>query len=199
VSARRPSRKKVLTELRRAEILAAAINVFGRKGFGATCVDDIAAAAKIAKGTLYLYFDSKEDIYRTAVQLAVAQLQEVAEERQSGVTDYRERLAIAISVRMKFWDEQKNVYRLLLTVGREPEHRAQTQALVLSGHAYFVAILKGGRRAGAWAAADFETIAWTIMDVVRGASERRMDKVTDRTPDEDAASITALALGQLGR
>jgi AcrR family transcriptional regulator len=188
----------MLTDLRRQEILAAAIKMFGRRGFAATCVDDIAASAGIAKGTLYLYFDSKEDMYATAVQLAVAELQALAEERVRGIENFRERLAVAIGVRMQFWDEQKNLYRLLLTVGREPRHRAQTQKLLMAGQAYFLAILKGGKKTGAWGAGDFEAIAWTILDMVRGASERRMDKLTDRTPEEDAASITQLALRQLG-
>jgi AcrR family transcriptional regulator len=194
----RPKRKQLLTDLRRQEILAAAIKMFGRRGFAATCVDDIAASAGIAKGTLYLYFDSKEDMYATAVQLAVAELQALAEERVRGIENFRERLAVAIGVRMQFWDEQKNLYRLLLTVGREPRHRAQTQKLLMAGQAYFLAILKGGKKTGAWGAGDFEAIAWTILDMVRGASERRMDKLTDRTPEEDAASITQLALRQLG-
>jgi AcrR family transcriptional regulator len=193
----RPKRKQLLTDLRRQEILAAAIKMFGRRGFAATCVDDIAASAGIAKGTLYLYFDSKEDMYATAVQLAVAELQALAEERVRGIENFRERLAVAIGVRMQFWDEQKNLYRLLLTVGREPRHRAQTQKLLMAGQAYFLAILKGGKKTGAWGAGDFEAIAWTILDMVRGASERRMDKLTDRTPEEDAASITQLALRQL--
>jgi AcrR family transcriptional regulator len=194
----RPKRKQLLTDLRRQEILAAAIKMFGRRGFAATCVDDIAASAGIAKGTLYLYFDSKEDMYATAVQLAVAELQALAEERVRGIENFRERLAVAIGVRMQFWDEQKNLYRLLLTVGREPRHRPQTNKVLLSGQAYFLAILKGGKKTGAWGAGDFEAIAWTILDMVRGASERRMDKLTDRTPEEDAASITQLALRQLG-
>jgi AcrR family transcriptional regulator len=194
----RPKRKQVLTDLRRQEILAAAVKVFGRKGFAATCVDDIAASAGIAKGTLYLYFESKEDIYATAVQSAIAELQALAEEQVQGIESFRERLAVAIRVRIEFWDGQKNLYRLLLTVGREPRHRAQTHKVLLSGQAHFLAILKGGRKSGAWGAGDFEAIAWTILDMVRGASERRMDKLTDRTPAQDAASITELALRQLG-
>ena len=65
---RNPTRKQVLTDMRREEILTAAIKVFGKKGFAATCVGDVADAAKIAKGTVYLYFDSKEEIYATAIQ-----------------------------------------------------------------------------------------------------------------------------------
>jgi AcrR family transcriptional regulator len=196
---RNPTRKQVLTDMRREEILTAAIKVFGKKGFAATCVGDVADAAKMAKGTVYLYFDSKEEIYATAIHLAVERLQALAEERTRAATGVRERLAVAISVRMEFWHEQINLYRLLLTVGREPQHKRQTHDLLRLGHAYFVGILKEGVEAGEIAGTvDLETVAWAILDMVRGANERRMDSLTDRTPQEDAAAITAFALSQLG-
>jgi len=134
--------------MRRQEILAAAIKVFGKKGFAATCVGDVADAAKIAKGTVYLYFESKEEIYATAVHLAIAQLHEVAAERIRLVKGIRERLTVAIAVRMEFWHEQLNLYRLLLTVGREARHKRQTNEVLRSGHAYFLSILEEGAAAG---------------------------------------------------
>ena len=184
--------------MRRREILAAAVKVFGKKGFAATCVGDVADAAKIAKGTVYLYFDSKEEIYATAVQMCVAQLQELAAERIRDVRGVRERLAVSIAVRMEFWHEQLNVYRLLLTVGREARHRRQTQEVLRTGHAYFLGILKEGEAAGELEARDLDAIAWAILDMIRGANERRMDHMTERSPQEDAASITEFALRQLG-
>lgn len=184
--------------MRRREILAAAVKVFGKKGFAATCVGDVADAAKIAKGTVYLYFDSKEEIYATAVQMCVAQLQELAAERIRDVRGVRERLAVSIAVRMEFWHEQLNVYRLLLTVGREARHRRQTQEVLRTGHAYFLGILKEGEAAGELEARDLDAIAWAILDMIRGANERRMDHLTERSPQEDAASITEFALRQLG-
>lgn len=45
---------------RRAEILDAAARVFARKGFAASRVEDVAAEAGIAKGSVYLYFDSRD-------------------------------------------------------------------------------------------------------------------------------------------
>jgi len=199
------TRRQVLTDLRRNEILAAAIKVFGKKGFAATCVDDIAAAADIAKGTLYLYFESKQDMYATAVQRAFAQLQALTEERMQSVIGVRDRLAVAISVRLEFWQEQRNLYRLLLTVGREPQHKGQTHDLLRLGQAHFLAILKEGRAAGevpkldaAGHKQDLDALAWAILDMVRGCSERRVEKQTESTPQEDAARITAFALRQLG-
>jgi AcrR family transcriptional regulator len=192
-----------LTDLRREEILTAAIKVFGKKGFAATCVGDVADAAKMAKGTVYLYFESKEEIYATAVRLAIERLQAHSAEQVQPAAGVRERLAVAISVRMEFWHEQLNLYRLLLTVGREPQHKRQTHELLRAGHAYFLGILEEGVAAGEidgrrLSAQDLDTVAWAILDMVRGANERRMDSLTDRTPQEDAAAITAFALSQLG-
>jgi AcrR family transcriptional regulator len=196
---RTQTRKQVLTDLRREEILTAAIKVFGKKGFAATGVGDVADAAKIAKGTVYLYFESKEEIYATAVRLAIERLQAYSVEQVQPATGVRARLTVAISVRMEFWHEQINLYRLLLTVGREPQHRRQTHELLRAGHAYFVGILKDGVEGGEIAGTvDLETVAWAILDMVRGANERRMDSLTHRTPQEDAAAITAFAVQQLG-
>lgn len=47
---------------RRREILAAALELFEAKGFDATAVQDIAATAGVAAGTVYLYFPSKEHV-----------------------------------------------------------------------------------------------------------------------------------------
>jgi AcrR family transcriptional regulator len=192
------SRQKALTELRREEILRAAIRIFGKKGFAATCVEDIADAAKIAKGTLYLYFKSKEEIYRAAMQLAVQQLQALSAERVGAAIGVRAKLAAAIGVRMEFWHEQQSVYRLVLTVGREPQHRRQTNELTRTAHESLVEILEGGAAAGELEAGKFSEIAWAVMDMIRGTNERRMDRVTERTPQEDAAMILEFALRQVG-
>jgi hypothetical protein len=114
------------------------------------------------------------------------------------VSGVRERLAVAIAVRMEFWHEQLNLYRLLLTVGREARHKRQTHEVLRSGHAHFLAILKEGEASGELKALDLDTIAWAILDMIRGCNERRMDNLTARTPQQDAEAITAFALQQLG-
>ncbi|WP_107658447.1 TetR/AcrR family transcriptional regulator [Nocardia suismassiliense] len=52
--------KKVDRVARRAEILEAAVRVFARKGFATSRIEDVAAEAGIAKGSVYLYFDSRD-------------------------------------------------------------------------------------------------------------------------------------------
>jgi AcrR family transcriptional regulator len=55
-------------EARPAEILSAALASFAERGFAATRLDDVAAAAGVTKGTLYLYFRSKEDLFKAVVR-----------------------------------------------------------------------------------------------------------------------------------
>lgn len=59
-------------EARPDEILDAALAVFTDKGFDAARVDDIAAAAKLSKGAVYLYFDSKEALLKGLIEREVA-------------------------------------------------------------------------------------------------------------------------------
>jgi AcrR family transcriptional regulator len=193
-----PTRKQILTDLRRQEILAAAIKVFGKKGFAATCVEDVAVAAKIAKGTVYLYFKSKEDIYATAVQVAIDRLQVLTAERVAGTAGIRDQLSAAIALRMDFWDEQRDLYRLLLTIGSEPQHYRQTRAVRRQGQGSFLSILANAAATGELPAGDYNDIAWAILDMIRGANERRLDRTTERTPREDAEAITGIVFDYLG-
>ena len=59
-------------ENRPGEICAAALEVFAEKGFAAARLEEIARRAGVSKGTLYLYFKDKEDLFRAVVRDTVA-------------------------------------------------------------------------------------------------------------------------------
>jgi AcrR family transcriptional regulator len=59
-------------EDRPREICAAALQVFAEKGFAAARLEEIARRAGVSKGTLYLYFEDKADLFRAVVQATVA-------------------------------------------------------------------------------------------------------------------------------
>jgi AcrR family transcriptional regulator len=59
----RVSRAQRLRESRRAGVLAVAQQIFSQKGYHATSIDDLIEAAGIARGTFYLYFESKRAIF----------------------------------------------------------------------------------------------------------------------------------------
>jgi AcrR family transcriptional regulator len=62
-----PLRKR-RKEARPSELTAAALALFVERGFAATRLEDVAARAGVSKGTLYLYFDSKEALFKAVIQ-----------------------------------------------------------------------------------------------------------------------------------
>ena len=58
-------------EERPGDIVAAALSVFAEKGFAGTRIEEIARRAGVSKGTLYLYFETKEDMFRAVVREVV--------------------------------------------------------------------------------------------------------------------------------
>src|SRR5580765_6123816 len=64
MSSKRQTKADVVVDFRRGQILDAARQSFVKRGVAATTVDAVAKAAGVAKGTVYLYFDSKDAILR---------------------------------------------------------------------------------------------------------------------------------------
>lgn len=67
-----PPKRRRRKKARPQEILDAALAAFAEKGFSATRVEDIAARAGVSKGTVYLYFESKQDMFRALVREGMA-------------------------------------------------------------------------------------------------------------------------------
>ena len=58
-------------EARPGDIVAAALAVFAEKGFAGARIDEIARRAGVSKGTVYLYFETKDDLFRAVVHDAI--------------------------------------------------------------------------------------------------------------------------------
>lgn len=76
-------------ESRPSELLDAALDVFVERGFASARLDDVAARAGVSKGTLYLYYDNKEELFKAVVRQTIlpliAQFREAIEQSdQSG-------------------------------------------------------------------------------------------------------------------
>ena len=77
-------------EARPAELIAAALELFVEKGYAGTRLEDVATRAGVSKGTLYLYFENKEELFKAVVRDSiVARLSETAGEalRYAGPSD----------------------------------------------------------------------------------------------------------------
>jgi AcrR family transcriptional regulator len=68
-------------DARPAELTAAALELFVDQGFAATRLEDVAARAGVSKGTLYLYFSSKEALFKAVIEHGMVAALVAAEER----------------------------------------------------------------------------------------------------------------------
>ena len=88
--------RKRRKEARPSELTAAALGLFVEKGFAATRLEEVALRAGVAKGTLYLYFDSKEALFRAVIQEGmlpvVAEGEAIVAHHSGSAADLLERL-----------------------------------------------------------------------------------------------------------
>lgn len=174
----RPRRKEA-PENRRAAILKAARAVFARQGYANTVVEDIAAQAGIAKGTLYLYFKSKEDIFLGALIEDARRLEEITRERMSAVDSWYDKLSEYLTVRLEYLETHQDFLRIYL---------AEIRGMMVCGmrmHSELYQVIREseGQLAQVLAAAiakkeirsvDPELMALTVSDLTRGLMERRL-------------------------
>ncbi|MEO7496369.1 MAG: TetR/AcrR family transcriptional regulator [Massilia sp.] len=62
------------------ELLAAALDIFVERGFASTRLEDVARLAGVSKGTLYLYFENKEELFKAVVRNTIVPVIGAAEE-----------------------------------------------------------------------------------------------------------------------
>lgn len=72
LSSSSPTKRERRKEARPGELLDAALSIFVEKGFAATRVEEVAARAGVSKGTLFLYFPSKEELFKAVVREAIS-------------------------------------------------------------------------------------------------------------------------------
>jgi AcrR family transcriptional regulator len=74
-----PKARQRRKDARPGELMTAALQVFAERGFAATRLEEVAQRAGVSKGTVYLYFDSKEALFKAAVESAVIPALEAGE------------------------------------------------------------------------------------------------------------------------
>jgi len=107
-----PERKEREKEARREEILNAAQKVFFEKGLAASTVDDIAQAAELSKGTLYLYYHSKEDLYLAAANRGMDVMCQMFEEAVATSQDPVMQIFRIGDAYYKFFEEKRDFFRM---------------------------------------------------------------------------------------
>lgn len=107
-STTRPTKADVVSDFRRGQILDAARQSFLRSGVDGTTVDDIARIAGVAKGTVYLYYRSKDDILRQLLTEDVAALHEGTIPGLSSADSIDRKLSGFLHGMITFFDQKRD-------------------------------------------------------------------------------------------
>jgi AcrR family transcriptional regulator len=111
------SRRVLQPATRRAELMDAAVKVFSHKGYRRASITDIIASAGVARGTFYLYFESKDEVFRAIVDGFHArirrQLELISEIPHIG-TDARDSLVRGFGGWLQLFADNREAARIVL-------------------------------------------------------------------------------------
>lgn len=105
---------EALRSQRREEILVAAAEVFSQRGFAGADTQTVADRIGIAKGTIYNYFPSKEELFLAAVDHLMIRLQQAVDAAVEGSTEPFEQVRKALEAYLKFFETQPQSVELLI-------------------------------------------------------------------------------------
>lgn len=146
------------------EILDAALACFAERGFAATRMDDIAARAGVTKGTIYLYFENKEAVFKTlARESIVLRLSEVRDGMQHFEGKTSDLLRFVITTMNDFITTSDRVVLpkvLLAEVGNFPElAQFWRQEIIDRGLGLFASVIERGIARGEFRKLDPQHVA----------------------------------------
>jgi AcrR family transcriptional regulator len=173
------TKKDVVTEFRTAGIPEAARKVFAQKGYSAATVEDIAAAAGLAKGTVYLYYESKRDIYFAALKSGIEEMYSALSAKLQSASTPEEKLRTLIAVKLTYFEDNRDFFKIYYSeLGNICIHPGAIdndfRTLYLENAKMIEGILKEASRKKAIRTLRTEQAAFAISEVIRGVVIQRV-------------------------
>jgi AcrR family transcriptional regulator len=171
------SKRAVVSEFRCAEILDAARRVFARTGFEGATVDRIAEAAGVAKGTVYLYFPSKREIYLEALRSGLARLSEETVRNVAAAPAPAGKIRAFIETRVRHAEENRDlvgIYYSEFGSGGPAHFNKAFRSLYLDQVKMLGAILADAAAEGHIRPLRTDAAAFSICEMTRGLVVQRL-------------------------
>ena len=173
------TRKDVIKEFRTAELLGAARRVFAEKGFHAATVDDIAAAAGVAKGTVYLYYRSKQDVYWGALEHGITELHHEIQTRLAAEETPESKVRAFIEIKIRYFEMNRDFFRIYFSeLGSGFSHPTQMppqfEQMYLRQARMLESMLQEGIDSGSIRPIRADAAAVAISDLIRGIIVQRL-------------------------
>jgi AcrR family transcriptional regulator len=194
------TKKQIVEEFRCRAIRDAALRVVGRRGLEKATVDEIAREAGIAKGTLYLYFRSRDDVIEKTIGAAVDDLLERLQRAADGAgpVPFAEALERVLTAQFAYFDENRDFFRLYFASGEYSEDRRLRQSRRYRLHIdQLVELIKRGRRRGELKTLDSERAAIAIAGAARDLILRRLHEKEPPSPEADARFLMGVLVSGL--
>lgn len=155
---------------RRQDLLDAAVRVFADKGVRAATVADITREAGVAKGTFYLYFDSKDHLVGALKEYFVDKMIDSAQQlfAKVGTADWWDLVDTTVETSIDFTLEHRDLIQLFAQESSTPATNELFAECVSKVHAMFAAGIRAGTQAGAFQVDDPDLVASLIQHAVDG-------------------------------
>ena len=194
----RRTKEEVIEEFRCSSIQDAALRVIARKGIDGATIQEIAEDAGVAKGTVYVYFRDREELFARTTDRLFEELLEVVQPAFDMAGTFAEKIRRVVTLQLKFFDEHRALFRATLALAqREAENSKQrtkcfTQYMTRIEKLFAEAGENGELREGL----DPDAVAAVHRDLVRGVITRRLEPRKDksRSAEEEADFIVSILL-----
>jgi AcrR family transcriptional regulator len=166
-----------VSDRKRTSILDAARRVFSQKGYAQAAVEDVAEEARVAKGTLYLYFKSKEELYLAALISDLEAMLVKAREEITEAGTFREKLRAFLEVRLDYCKSRQDFLRIYLAEYGSMFVKAQNPYLVQllrTNMRYLAKVITEAIERREIAPVPAGALAAAVYDISRGLMERRL-------------------------
>lgn len=182
----------------RERIIRAAIESFGQTGFDRTKMDDIAKRLGLSKGTLYLYFKGKEDLFIAIsdyyIRMMKGQLETMAETREDLVADAEQ--FYETFRKMGRPGDDKVMFEMMVESTRNARLKKALHEHRLKIHNIIVAYLQRQVDKGFFRKdIDIDSLAWAFMSVWIGLTIYKLGGVSEATVKKAWAAIMRSAYG----
>jgi AcrR family transcriptional regulator len=187
-----PSKKQLVTQFRTSGILQAARRVFGEKGYERATIDDIARAAGVAKGTVYLYYRSKRDVYWESLQQGILELRDDTVRRMNAARTLEETVRAFVTSKLEYFEEHKDFFKIYQPEFRKAlvQHTSfqkQLDGAYLEQVRLLELAIRRAARTGAIRSVRSRPVAFAVFDITWGLITQRLRGWSDTTIDQDVS------------
>ncbi len=189
---------------RRNEILQAAWEVFASKDYDSATVDEIAEAAELSKGTLYLYFQNKADLFFSTLEMGIERVFSIVHEVVSSHDDPVNGLKEIIKRLLNFFEENEGFFKILFSERSHFELRAEVEEIrefkkrmmdmASDGFKVISDYVQHGIDMGVLRQVDPGDVAFLLMEIIRGFAFAMMHGPVNLRPSGKAESISSILL-----